>query len=214
MVLSLSIICLSMGLILGLVYGATKKPIEETQIKAKTEALSKVLPDFDNNPLEETQLLLLEGDTDSIQVYIARKGEAISGYAVESFTKNGFGGKIDLMVGFEVDGTIKDFTVLSHAETPGLGAKMQVWFQLPARSEGTIRDFRGLKMAEEHPLKVTKDGGKVDAITASTITSRAFLDAVERAYSAFLQCISGEVVDAVTAPTQDEPQTPDEPAEV
>ena len=70
------------------------------------------------------------------------------------------------------------YTLLEHAETPGLGAKADKWFQ-----KGEKGDIIGKSPAE--PLSVSKDGGKVDAITASTITSRAFLLAVNNAYNAY-----------------------------
>ena len=77
------------------------------------------------------------------------------------------------MVGIKPDGTIINYSVLEHKETPGLGSKMQEWFS----SKG---DIRGLS-ADKNNLTVSKDGGDVDAITAATISSRAFLDAVNRA---------------------------------
>lgn len=201
MVLSLSIICFSMALVLGAVYQATLDPIQQTEIKTKTEALSKVLPEFDNNPLEEEKLVAIEGEPDSLRTYTATSEGELVGYAVETYSKNGFGGEISLMVGFLPDGVIKDFTVLQHAETPGLGAKMNDWFHQPNRDAGTIRNFCGLSMPEVHPLAVTKDGGKVDAITASTISSRAFIDAVERAYRGFSVISGGPAVEASTSAT-------------
>lgn len=186
MLLSLGIICLSMAAVLGAVYQATSGPIANTEIKTKTEALSKVLPEFDNNPLDDMQTVAIEGEPDSLKTYKATAAGKLVGYAVETYSKNGFGGEISLMIGFDTEGVIKDFTVLKHGETPGLGAKMNDWFHQPNRKEGTIRNFCGVSMPEEHPLKVTKDGGKVDAITASTISSRAFIDALERAYKAFM----------------------------
>ena len=66
----------------------------------------------------------------------------------------------------------------------GLGAKMQEWFHLSPKKDGLIQDMRGVQMSDT-PLAVTKDGGQVDAITAATISSRAFLDALQRAYNGF-----------------------------
>ena len=99
------------------------------------------------------------------------------GAAVES-TTGGFGGDLKVLVGFDPDGKILGYTLLEHAETPGLGAKADKWFQ-----KGEKGDIIGKTPAE--PLTVSKDGGQVDAITASTITSRAFLLAVNQAYNAF-----------------------------
>jgi len=99
------------------------------------------------------------------------------GAAVESTTQ-GFGGDLKILVGFNPEGNILGYTLLEHAETPGLGAKADKWFQ-----KGAKGDIIGKNPAEE--LVVSKDGGKVDAITASTITSRAFLLAVNNAYKAY-----------------------------
>ena len=81
---------------------------------------------------------------------------------------------------YDTEGKLLNYSVLQHAETPGLGAKMQEWFRTDKNRQSVLG--RNLSDGE---LKVTKDGGDVDAITASTITSRAFLNAVNRAYSAF-----------------------------
>jgi electron transport complex protein RnfG len=99
------------------------------------------------------------------------------GAAVES-TTGGFGGDLKVLVGFDSEGNILGYTLLEHAETPGLGAKADKWFQ-----KGEKGDIIGKNPKE--PLTVSKDGGQVDAITASTITSRAFLLAVNRAYNAY-----------------------------
>ena len=99
------------------------------------------------------------------------------GAAVES-TTGGFGGDLKVLVGFNPDGKILGYTLLEHAETPGLGAKADKWFQ-----KGEKGDIIGKDPKE--PLTVSKDGGQVDAITASTITSRAFLLAVNNAYNAY-----------------------------
>lgn len=99
------------------------------------------------------------------------------GAAVESSTM-GFGGNLKILVGFDPEGKILGYTLLEHAETPGLGAKADKWFQAGGKG-----DIIGKSPKEE--LVVSKDGGQVDAITASTITSRAFLLAVNNAYKAY-----------------------------
>lgn len=200
MFLSLVLICLVMGGILGAMNRITQKPIAATELKNKTAAVSAVLPAFDNDPIGDVKEIQIPDEERALKVYPATKGGEPVGYAVETYTKKGFGGEFSLMVGFLPDGTIENFAVLSHSETPGLGAKMDDWFHSEGKP-GLIRNMHGVKMQEESPLKVTKDGGKVDAITASTITSRAFIDAVERAYRAF-QVISGSNVDAGTDATE------------
>lgn len=97
------------------------------------------------------------------------------GCAVTSST-NGFGGELKVLVGFDAEGTILGYTVLQTAETPGLGAKAADWFQ-----KGGKGDIIG-KNPGQCNFTVSKDGGDIDAITASTITSSAFLRAVKNAY--------------------------------
>lgn len=185
MLLSLTLICLIVGAILGVMNGVTKDPIAATELKNKTEAIKQVVPEFDNSPLDEMTEVEVEGEAEKLTVYPAKKGGTVVGYAVQSYSMNGFSGRIDVMVGFDAAGIIKDYSVLKHAETPGLGAKMQEWFHMDNLTPSSIRKMPGVDMKTEAPLVVGKDGGKVDAITASTITSRAFLDAVNRAYKVF-----------------------------
>lgn len=102
------------------------------------------------------------------------------GAAIESFTNNGFSGLIKIMVGFDKEGNILNYTVLSHKETPGLGSKMNDWFR-----EGT-GNING-KNPGQNNLTVSKDKGEIDAITAATISSRAFLDGIQTAYKGYQQ---------------------------
>ena len=97
----------------------------------------------------------------------------------EGAIENGFAGPITLLVGFDEAGSIKGYTILSTSETPGLGVKAATWFQ-----KGEKGDIIGRNPGEK-ALQVSKDGGDVDAITASTITSRAFLKAVNNAYEVY-----------------------------
>ena len=99
------------------------------------------------------------------------------GAAVESTTM-GFGGELKVLVGFDADGKVLGYTILQASETPGLGAKADKWFQ--ADGKGSI-----IGKTAAQALTVNKDGGDIDAITASTITSRAFLKAVNQAYAVY-----------------------------
>ena len=182
MLLSLTGFCIVVSAALGMMNEITKEPIAKAEVDAKVTAIKQVVNAFDNNPYEER----FEVDVDGakLTVFPAKKGQEIVGYAVESYTDKGFSGKFTVMYGFDMDGKIHDFSVLSHSETPGLGAKMQEWFRTPAKKEGLIQDVRGVQMSDT-PLTVSKDGGQVDAITAATISSRAFLDAMDRAYRGF-----------------------------
>lgn len=184
MVLSLVGICLVVSGILALLNHVTQEPIAEAKVTAKVDAIKQVMPEFDNNPYEDRFALLLEGEKDSLTIYPASLSGKPVGYAIETYTNSGFNGRISLMVGLDMSGTLVDFSVLELSETPGLGTKIPEWFHTPS-AKGLIQDVRGLQMAQEAPLKVSKDGGRVDAITAATISSRAFLDAVNRAYTAY-----------------------------
>ena len=164
--------------LLGSVYAITKEPIRLAELKKKNEAIQVVVPGFDNEPSEEVERLFVDGD--SIYLYTARQGDEILGTAVETFTNLGFSGEIKLMVGFAPDGSIIDIAVVRHAETPGLGDKME-----KDKSDFSVQ-FMG-KHPDSFKLAVKKDRGDVDAITASTITSRAYCDAVVRAYGAFME---------------------------
>ncbi len=169
------ITCLS-GAILGGVNDLTKDPVFEAKLKKQLAAIEKVAPKYDNDPLAEKYAIMLEDGTEAI-VFPAKVGGEKVGAAIQAVTKNGFGGQISVMVGFTADGTINEYTVLSHAETPGLGSKMQEWFHNKS-------SILGLDPSDES-FKVSKDGGQVDAITAATISSRAFIDAIDNAYNAF-----------------------------
>ena len=174
MVLSLTLISLGASTCLGFVYKMTKAPIELSVLNKKLSAIKEVVPEFDNNPSEE-MYRLPTGDGDSLDVYPAKKDNKIVGYAVNTYTKKGFSGNVSLVTGFKPDGTIFNITVLEQKETPGLGAKM---------TEHSFKDQFNDKNPAEFSMKVKKDGGQVDAITAATISSRAFCDAVQRAYNA------------------------------
>ncbi|KGN75643.1 electron transporter RnfG [Porphyromonas macacae] len=190
MLLSLTGICILVAAILGGMHQLTAKPIAEAKMNAKTSAIKAVTPAFDNNPSEARMSVLLEGDADSVYLYPATKDGAPVGYAVETYTNNGFSGRFTVMVGFDAEGKVVDYTILQHAETPGLGSKMQEWFHQPSKT-GNIQDLRGVNMKEEKALSVSKDGGRLDAITAATISSRGFADAINRAYNAFLKVQEG-----------------------
>lgn len=161
---------------LGMVFNLTKEPIALAK-KAKQEAAIKaVLPAFDR--LEVLQVKSAWED-DSLQFNMAYQNDQFVGAAINTFTNKGFSGNIKLMVGLLPDGSINNISVLEHKETPGLGDKMQknksLWSE----------QFNGQNPAS-FDLAVEKDGGDVDAITAATISSRAYTDAVKRAYETYL----------------------------
>lgn len=176
MTIALFVITIVAGFTLSLVYSVTKVPIELSQKAKITNAIKMVITEFES--INDTTIMPLEGK-DSIKIHKLLKGSDVAGFAVETYTDKGFSGRFTLMVGFTADGTINNIEVLEHKETPGLGTKMA----LPAFKD----QFKGLKITEieGQVLKVKKDGGTVDAITAATISSRGFCDAVNRAYSTY-----------------------------
>lgn len=174
MVLCLLLMSIVMSAALGFVYVITKKPIENTNKKAEIDAIKNVLPSFDNDPTKEAKTI------DGLVYYVATQSDSIVGCAVKTYTDKGFAGHFEIMVGFKPDGTIYKTAVLDQKETPGLGDKMKTKW----------RDQFNEKNPNSFRMKVKKDGGDVDAITASTITSRAFCDAVARAYDGFMNNIS------------------------
>ena len=184
MVLVLTIICIIVGTILGSVYKLTEAPIAKAEKAKQEKAIKDVAPDFDNDPIAEQYTHELYAGTNEnmiLTILPAKKNGVLVGAAVERFTRKGFGGEISIMVGFNADGSIRNYQVLKHAETPGLGSKMQEWF----RTDKNHQSILGLNSGKGE-MKVSKDGGNSDAITAATISSRAFIDAIQNAYRAFM----------------------------
>ena len=173
MVVALLVITAVSGGVLGLVYGMTKDAIAEVDQKKNEAAIQAVLP-LEGEITYKADTLTTEDGIFPCNLAFDANGN-FQGAAVKT-SEGGFGGKIDMMVGFLADGTIKGTSVLSHAETPGLGANMT----------GKFKDQFVDKNPADFKLIVKKDGGDVDAITAATITSRAFSKAVDKAYKAFM----------------------------
>ena len=173
MSLCLLVICLVCSALLAGVYALTKEPIDAAA-KAKNEAaIMEVLPAAAVT-VEEERTVEFEGATYTYNLAYDELGNTV-GCAI-NVAPVGFGGPIAIKVGFDVNGVIWNTKVLSQAETPGLGAKCVE----PAFSE----QFKGFDPAAKK-LAVKKDGGDVDAITASTITSRAYTDGIALAVKVF-----------------------------
>ena len=174
MVLVLGLTCLFCSAVLGGAYVLTKEPIAAAAAEKTNQAIAQVLPHFTEVEYNEYG-----------HYFTAMDGETLVGYAVETTTV-GFGGPLSLIVGVTPDGVVYNTSVLFHAETPGLGAK--------CTSDPKFLDqWRGFDPSIKK-LSVKKDGGDVDAITASTITSRAYTLAVENALKTFasLSCQSDD----------------------
>jgi electron transport complex protein RnfG len=178
MVLVLFCITLISSACVGLVNMITEEPIAKAKAAAEKKALTEVVPGADDFKKMDKSYSVEGLD---IEVYTALKDQDTVGYAIKTATKNGFSGMIKMMVGFDMQSTILNVKVLEQSETPGLGAKAADWFQ-----KGQPGSIVGLNPAETN-LTVKNDGGEVSAITASTITSRAFLRAVQQAYLTFME---------------------------
>ena len=199
MLLSLFFICLLAAGLLAKVNDMTEAPIADAKALKLEEAIKNVVPEFNNNPVAESYKVATDGG-DSLLVYPAKMGDDIVGFAVNSYSNNGFSGNIQVMVGFDTQNSIVNYAVLSHAETPGLGSQMVDWFKPQVQEFCLIEKLFGFevkqseanssiigKNPETTKFEVSNDGGDIDAISASTITSRAFLEAVRRAYAAYTE---------------------------
>ncbi len=179
MVITLFLVTFIAAGTLGFVYDLTKDAIEIAKLKAQNEAIEKVLPAYDE--LGESYKVAAESGADSLVIFPAYKNGQKVGVAVKTYTKKGFSGFISIMAGIDNSGNFTGYEVLEHAETPGLGSKMGVWFKNPDKPKQNVIG----KSPGNVKFEVSKDGGDIDAITASTITSRAFLDALVRAWNAY-----------------------------
>src|SRR5574344_2097564 len=168
MIVSLMVITMVSGGVLGLVYNLTKPAIDMVEENKNISAINEVL----KTDKEIAEIKEVEIDGLTYNLAFSTEGSFI-GAAIKTFSTNGFNGKIELMVGVLDNNNINKVSILSQAETPGLGAKM-------------VNDkFKG-KNPESFTLKVKKDGGDIDALTAATISSRAVAEAVSKAVDGFI----------------------------
>ncbi|MCQ2343565.1 MAG: RnfABCDGE type electron transport complex subunit G [Paludibacteraceae bacterium] len=177
MFIVLTVISIVAGAGLAAVFKMTEAPIAEANLKKQQEAIAAVLP-------EGAQV----GEAEQVNgnnIYRATDAQgAFAGMAIEINT-NGFGGNVKMMVGFDAKGALVDYSILEMSETPGLGSKMGEWFREKS-------DIRGA-LVSDGEVKVSKDGGKYDAITAATISSRAFMTGVNAAMATFTAATAEEI---------------------
>ncbi len=194
MVIVLVAVAIVSSALLASVNKATEGPIKEQDELALANGIKSVMG-VENLTVasEETLIKNIDGKDYTFVIYKTddQNGDFL-GAAVKSTTM-GFGGALEVLVGFDATGKVLGYTILQHAETPGLGAKADKWFQKDGK--GSII---GRTLTSDKPLVVSKDGGDVDAITASTITSRAFLKAVNQAYAVY----AGQDVDGNSGATK------------
>ncbi len=182
MAIVLTVISVVAAALLAYVNEVTKGPIAEIQQKNEAQAIKTVLCD-DNAVITDT---IVNGDA---TLYLTANGAAVK--TVDPKNES-FSGGLTIMVGLDKEFKVLGYTVLVSNETPGLGAKASEWFQ-----EGGKGNIIGRVAGQ---FKTSKDGGDVDAITASTITSRSFLRAVNNAYAEYAKAVAPEL-DVQTAAT-------------
>lgn len=196
MLISLGAICLVSAALLSGVNALTHNKIDEVKAQKVATAIKHVVPFNDSTAVIKDTTAVFQGR--QYVVHKVMEGDTTTlGYAIESVT-SGFGGPINIMVGFSEAGEIYTTAVVSHSETPGLGAKM-------TDEKSMFRTQFNGKNPAEYELKVKADNGPVEAITASTITSRAFTLAVANAYGVYSE-IAGKM--AVDAPVEDNEDAP------
>ncbi len=176
MLATLTIIAVLSAFVLASVYKLTEKPIQEAKDQRELEAISQVVEAFDNNPFAEKMIITTPDKKHRLELFPARKNGSINSFAIKTYSNSGFGGRMELIVGFYIDGSIKSFKIIEHHETPGLGSK--------ADEPKFKNQFDGFNPGK-HKFKVRQDGGDIDGITAATITSRAVIDAIQRAIDAY-----------------------------
>lgn len=197
MVVVLVGVALITGAILAYVNNITTAPIQAQAEKTLTDGIKKVMGGSDDIKVvsNDTVKQEVKGKQFAYVIHVTQDSNGNNlGAAVES-SSTGFGGELKVLVGFNPNGDILGYTILQTAETPGLGAKAQDWFQKDGKG-----NIIGMNPSSE--LTVSKDGGKVNAITASTITSRAFLLAVNNAYKAYSSKKCNTSVDATSGATE------------
>lgn len=169
-------ISLVAGVALASVNKMTADTIQELNNQREQAAIAQVLGGGD------VKVAKVDTVTVSDNLYVVmnagEKGVAVKAVDPQNAS---FGGSLTIMVGISNEGEVLGYSVLETHETPGLGAKAAQWFQ-----KGEKGDIIGRNL-KEGQLTVSKDGGDVDAITASTITSRAFLRAVNATWQAYSQ---------------------------
>ena len=167
----LVIICLISGASLAVTYSLAREKIAEAERREIEEAFSKIFPFA--NMVEKNGYYEAELD-----------GEIIGYAAIAEGV--GFGGRIKLVVGIKTDGTVERVFIISHLETPGLGARIT--------EEEFLNQFGGKRLGE---LRLRRDGGEIDAITGATISSRAVADAVHQKVRELIEMLKIQPVRAI-----------------
>jgi len=171
----LTILCVLAAVALARVYEFTKDPIAQQRRLAKLKAVEAVIPEHDNQPDQDAVTIEL-GEGATRMVYRGISGERLTGLAFEVSSNEGYGGKIAAMLGLDPNGVIHGVEIVSHEETPGLGAKI---------ATPQFRDqFKGRSLSDT-VFKLKKDGGDLDQVTGATISPRAIVKAIREGMEFF-----------------------------
>jgi electron transport complex protein RnfG len=176
MVATLFVVTLIASTSLAYVYELTKEPIAMAALAKKLAAIDSVVPEYNNHPVDDMYKVAAGPGMDSLEFYPAKENGKVVGTAIRTYTNTGYNGLVVLMVGILPDGIIKNIEVVQHKETPGLGNKMT--------SPSFKNQFRNMDPSKVD-IRVKKDGGDIDAITAATISSRAFSAATRLAVETY-----------------------------
>lgn len=163
MVVILTVLSCFSGGLLAYIRNGTQERIDNQVLEfVKGPAVRTIFEGASNNPITD-RFTIKDGDAERTFFVGVLNGEP-RGVAFETFGK-GYGGDVGLMVGIDVkDDKLLGVGVTTHGETPGMGAK--------AKSDPNfVAQYKGLSI--EKPIKVTQDGGSINAISGATITSRA-----------------------------------------
>ena len=175
MVVVLTILCCVSGGLLASIHDGTAAQIENQQLKfVKGPAIKTILEGSSNDPITD-RFKITDGDVER-NFFVGKFDGKANTIAFEGLGK-GFGGDLGIMVGVNLDDQkLVGVAVTTHSETPGLGAKAK-------EDPGFSAQFKGLSVDED--IKVTNDGGDINAISGATITSRAVCDAVNKSLAAY-----------------------------
>ena len=178
MIMAMTVVSICSAASIAYVYQKTKEPIEASKTMKISKAIEEMVGNFDNKPYEE-RTTLSGGD---LELYPARENGTITSVAIKSYSNNGFGGKIELIIGILMDGTVSGYKIIQQNETPGLGTKI---------AENKFSEqFVGLNAHDEN-FELSKNGGEIDALTGATISSNAVVEAVKKAVTAYKKFAGG-----------------------
>lgn len=192
LVLTLTLVSALAGLALSGAEQRTKSAREKQDRLAKLEAIEAVLPPHDNQPDQPApELDLLDGKSDGrirledTDFYVAEDGGQVVAIAFKQESDNGYSGRIEVMLGVDLEGTLTGIDVVKHLETPGLGSKIDD----PEKGNRFKDQFKNKSLTNSRlingKITVKKDGGDIEAISGATISLRAVCDAVNKGFEVF-----------------------------